>query len=286
MHSDLSSSIGSSHAPTYPLHLHVLGSGSKGNCALIEGPQGFIMIDNGFSRREVLRRMDKLGLDATRVQALILTHEHSDHVGGVSVWCKKFDGALFASDRTTATRPYLDALPFTSFAAGDTFEVAGIRVQSFATSHDVVNPVGFRFSTKDDAIGFATDTGWLSDTAQGCLFDARILALESNHDVSMLKQGSYPLYLQQRILADTGHLSNDQAAEAVQSLVTKRTEHVIGMHVSQENNSPSKVVKNLSQALGAQLLNAVGTEALLERESGIAPLYIHVASQTEPRSFL
>lgn len=265
------------------LHLHILGSGSKGNCALIECPEGLIMIDNGFSRREVLSRMHELDLDEGRVRALILTHEHSDHVSGVTVWCRRFEGELFASKGTPSARKYLAPLPFTEFMPGDALDVAGVRVDTFPTSHDVVNPVGFRFSYGDDAIGYVTDTGTLTPGAWRALEGVRILAIESNHDVPMLRTGSYPRHLQDRIISDAGHLSNAQAAEAVRSLVTERTEEVVAMHISQENNRPSLAVRALADALGAELDNELGSSATLERSGGEA-LRIRPAGQNRPLS--
>lgn len=265
------------------LHLHILGSGSKGNCALVEGPEGLIMIDDGFSRREALSRMHALGLSEDDVRALVLTHEHSDHVSGVSVWCRRFEGELWASVGTPEARAYLAALPFEEFEPGQEIEVAGVRIETFSTSHDVVNPSGFRFSCGRDAIGYATDTGTLSHVAQRALRDVRILALESNHDVPMLRTGPYPRVLQDRILSTRGHLSNDQAAEAVGSLVTNRTEQVIAMHISQENNRPSLAVRALAEALGAHLDNELGSSATLERRDAPA-LRIRPAGQNRPFS--
>ena len=268
------------------LHLHILGSGSKGNCALIEGPRGLIMIDNGFSRRETLARMHELDLSEGDVRALILTHEHSDHVKGMPVWCKRFDGELYASAGTPKTRECLSCLPFTEFSPGDVLEIAGVQVETFPTSHDVVNPVGFRFSFADDAIGYATDTGVLPPGAMRLLTDARILALESNHDVPMLRTGSYPRMLQDRILSDRGHLSNAQAAEAAPQLVTDRTEQLIAMHISQENNRPSLAVRALAGALGASLDDELGSSATLERGKGKPALHIRAAGQNRPVSLI
>lgn len=268
------------------LHLHILGSGSRGNCALIEGPDSLIMIDNGFSRRETLKRMHELGLSEDDVRALILTHEHSDHVSGVSVWCKRFDGELYASVGTSDVRKYLACLPFRCFSPGDVFEVCGVRVDTFATSHDVMNPVGFRFSCGGDAIGYATDTGVLLPDAMRLLADARILALESNHDVPMLRTGSYPRMLQDRILSERGHLSNKQAATALAQLVSDRTEHVIAMHISQENNRPSLAVRTLASAVGATLDNELGSSATLARKGGLPSLHIRSAGQNRPISVL
>lgn len=174
------------------LHLHILGSGSKGNCALIEGPQGLIMVDDGLSRRETLKRMAELGLSADSVSALLITHEHSDHIKGLDVWCKHWRGPLFASRNTLASKESLAHLPVEEFDPGDMLEIAGVRIQTYSTSHDVINPVGYRFDALGDSIGFATDTGELSSHAIDTLKDCRVLALESNHDVAMLRQGDYP----------------------------------------------------------------------------------------------
>ena len=244
------------------------------------------MIDNGFSRREVVRRMHELGLNEHDVRALLLTHEHTDHVSGISVWHRAFPVELFASVGTPETRAYLASLPFCEFIPGKTFTVAGVEVRTFATSHDVVNPTGFRFSCAGDAIGYATDTGCLSDDACDALGDARILALESNHDVPMLRCGPYPRYLQERILSDRGHLSNAQAADAAARLVTERTEQLVAMHISQENNRPSLAVRQFAEALGADLDDDLGSNATLVRGSGRASLHIRAAGQNRPVSIL
>ncbi len=267
------------------LHLHILASGSKGNCALVEGPEGLIMIDNGLSRKATLERMHELGLREDDVRALILTHEHGDHVSGVTVWCNRWQGEMYASRHTAAQRKYLAGMPFCAVDPGDAFAVAGVEVQTFATSHDVVNPMGFRFECAGDAIGYVTDTGVLPAAARETLCGARIIALESNHDVPMLRTGPYPRYLQDRIVSDTGHLSNAQAAEAACEIVTSRTEHLVAMHISQENNRPSLAVRSLAEALGAELDDELGSSATLARETGPA-LHIRPAGQNRPISLL
>lgn len=262
------------------LHLHILGSGSKGNCALVEGPQGLIMIDNGLSRRETLKRMAELGLSADDVAALVITHEHGDHIKGLDVWCKHWDGPVYTSRDTLASKECLAHLPIEEFDPGDTFSIAGVRIQTYSTSHDVVNPVGYRFDAQDDSVGFATDTGELSSRAINTLKDCRILALESNHDVAMLRQGDYPRFLQERILSAKGHLSNDQAAEAARALVTDRTEQLIAMHISQDNNRPSLTVKSYASSLGARLDVELGSTAT--RVQGSHTLTIRPAGQYRP----
>ena len=264
------------------LHLHILGSGSKGNCSLIEGPQGLIMIDDGLSRRETLKRMAELGLSADNVSALLITHEHSDHIKGLDVWCKHWRGPLFASRDTLTSKESLAHVPIEEFDPGDELEIAGVRIQAFSTSHDVINPVGYRFDALGDSIGFATDTGELSSHAMNTLKDCRVLALESNHDVTMLRQGDYPRFLQERILSAKGHLSNDQAANAARELVTDRTEQLIAMHISQDNNRPSLTVKSYARALDATLDDEIGSTAT--RHSGSRQLTIRPSGQYRPLS--
>lgn len=236
---------------TPEIHLHVLASGSKGNAAVVEGPGGLVLVDCGISRRALLARAGELGVDVERAVAVVLTHEHSDHVGGLTVLCNRFEGRLLATAGTVAARRYLTELPFELIGRSDEVELAGMRVRTFPTSHDVADPVGLRFSTDDDALGFCTDTGELGDEALDALSGVRILALESNHDERMLATGPYPAYLKARVAGPTGHLSNAQAAAALRQLVCEDTETVVAMHLSQENNRPSVCLRELADAVGA-----------------------------------
>ena len=151
------------------IHLHILASGSKGNACVVEGPRGSVLIDCGLSRRALFARAAELGIDMGRVQALLLTHEHSDHVSGVTVFANRFDGGLYATAGTVAGRSYLKGLRFTTFAPGDELEVAGMRVRTFHTSHDVADPVGFCFECGGDKLGYCTDTGVLTAEAREAL---------------------------------------------------------------------------------------------------------------------
>lgn len=264
------------------IHLHVLASGSKGNAAVVEGPGGLVLVDCGISRRALLERAGQLGLDMGRVTTVLLTHEHSDHVGGLTVFCNHFDGELVTTAGTAAARGYLSALPFTLIGHSDAFEAAGMLVEAFPTSHDVADPVGFRFSTDDDALGYCTDTGELGAEALERLSGVRILALESNHDERMLAGGPYPAYLKQRVAGPTGHLSNAQAARALGSLVTEDTETVVAMHLSQENNRPSVCVRTLAEAVGA--VPVQGEDGRPEARPADGGLSICCAAQDWPLS--
>lgn len=246
---------------TPKIHLHVLASGSKGNAAIVEGPDGCVLVDCGISRRALLERAAELGVNVSAISAVVLTHEHSDHVGGLSVFCNHFDGELVATAGTVAARPYLSRMAFHVIDHSESFELAGMRVRAFPTSHDVADPIGLRFSVEDDVVGFCTDTGELGDEALDALTGARVLALESNHDEGMLRQGPYPAYLKRRVASATGHLSNRQAATALAGLVGTDTETVVAMHLSHENNRPSLCVRELAEALGASAANDAFTEA-------------------------
>lgn len=241
------------------------------------------MIDDGISRREVLKRMHELELCVEDVKALVLTHEHSDHIKGLAVWCKNWSGPMFCSSQTQHAKSALEELPFTPIEPGCAIDIAGVHIDTFSTSHDVAGPMGFRFSYEEDSVGYVTDTGIITEGAEATLPDARILAIESNHDVPMLRCGSYPRFLQDRIVSSTGHLSNQQAAEALPALMGPHTQHVVAMHISQENNRPSLAVRALAESIGANLDNELGSSATLTRQNG-ETVHIHAAGQNRPIS--
>ncbi len=265
------------------LSLHILASGSKGNATVVEGPEGSVLIDCGLSRRSLMERADELGVDMGRISAVFLTHEHSDHVGGLSVFCNRFSGGLYSTAGTIAARSYLSDLPFTLISANDAVLIGGMRVRTFHTSHDVADPFGLRFDLVGDggelldSIGYCTDTGVLTEEALDALENVRILALESNHDRRMLAEGPYPAFLKRRVGGDFGHLSNLQAAEAARQLIGPDTETFVAMHLSEKNNRPSVCIRTLAEALGAEAADSTFTEA--RRADG---LRILAASQNRP----
>jgi len=263
---------------TPEIHLHVLASGSKGNAAVVEGPKGNVLVDCGISRRELMRRAAELGVDMERVGAVLVTHEHSDHVSGLSVFCNHYDGPMYATAGTVAGRSYLTEMPFTLVDHSQDLELCGMHVRCFPTSHDVNDPMGFRFETGGDAVGWCTDTGYVTDEAMDALYGCRVLGLESNHDEKMLASGPYPAFLKTRIHGETGHLSNDQTAAILPFLVTSDTETVVGLHLSLENNRPSVCVRTLAPAVGAGAANDVFTEA--RTSDGL--LTVCVATQDRP----
>ena len=265
------------------IHLHVLASGSRGNAAVVEGPGGSVIIDCGLSRSELLRRADQLGVDVEGARAVLVTHEHSDHTSGLRVLANRCDADLIATAGTASGRSDLLALPFTLVSHDETLELAGMVVTAFPTSHDVADPMGLRFAVVDgdgevvDAVGWCTDTGYLTAEALGALRGVRILGIESNHDSDMLARGPYPAFLKRRVAGERGHLSNDQCAEALPLLVGPDTETVVALHLSEKNNRPSICIRTLAAALGAEV-----DESGLEARTPDGRVSITCASQTEP----
>ena len=254
------------------LRLHVLGTGSKGNSCVLETPQACILIDCGLSCRQIFTRMQALGLDPARLGAIIITHEHTDHIAGLRVTAAKARVPVFASHGTATSEPWPRGVLVEEMRARESLTVCGVRVTPFAVPHDAAEPLGFRFERAGDAVGYCTDMGHLTDEAGEYLRDARILALESNHDPAMLSAyPGYPYALKLRIGGDSGHLSNDQAAGALSELVTSATQTLVGMHISQHTNLPSTCRR-----------------ALLTGRRSLAPtqqLRVVVGSQEHPLSF-
>ena len=258
------------------LRLHVLGSGSQGNCCVVECPDGLLLVDAGLTCKQIFVRMEALGLDPQRVRAILVTHEHTDHIAGLRVTTKKLGVPVFASAGTHTSQPWRKAgdIPAETLVPRTPLSLCGINVTPFAVPHDAAAPFGFRFERAGDAIGYCTDLGSVTEEAGTYLADARILALESNHDPAMLRSyEGYPAHLKARIAGDSGHLSNPQAAEAIATLATTRTETVVGMHISQHTNLPT-----------------VCRETLLEGRracpSETGALRVMVASQIRPLSCL
>lgn len=245
------------------LALHVLGSGSKGNAAIVEDVASGrgVAIDCGLCKRDFMGRAREAGFDPARLDAVLLTHDHADHVKGLGP-------VMRGLAKQTGSTPDLFALREVALASSEVRKLEGlcdvrtlrldepfsfgdITVVPFRTSHDAAASCGFRIEGADgDVVGYATDTGLVTDEAHEALSGARVLAIEANHDVKMLREGPYPYALKRRVGGDLGHLSNDQAAVELERLLTSRLECVVGMHLSENNNLPSLARRALGEVLG------------------------------------
>jgi phosphoribosyl 1,2-cyclic phosphodiesterase len=247
--------------PAPALRLCVLGSGSKGNAAVVEYAGHALLIDCGICKRDFFERCATLGIEPASIEAVLVTHEHTDHTKGLGVVLRGLakngvHPALFASDAARAasrdilsTCEYCDQLPL---APGAALAIAGMQVHVFGTSHDAADPLGFRFEADGDSLGFMTDTGVVTDQAHDALRGCRILAIEANHDETMLRTGDYPWALKQRISGDGGHLSNAQSATELERLLHQGLQQVVAMHVSENNNTFRLPVRVLSEVLARQ----------------------------------
>lgn len=230
------------------LRIHVLASGSKGNASLVENiatGEG-VLIDCGICKRDVLSRSAEAGFDLGKLKAVLITHEHSDHTKGLKVLYRELakqglQVPLFVNQATYANSKNIqEAAQLTEVVgldAEDQLSLAGMEVFAFDTSHDAASSFGFRLWAGEDALGFMTDTGVVTGAAHEALQGCRVLALEANHDPTMLKNGPYPRALQERVSSEHGHLSNGQASEELKSLLHPGLEEVIAMHISENNNT-------------------------------------------------
>lgn len=226
------------HTPR--LRCIVLGSGSAGNCTAVTDGETTVLIDCGLSARETSRRLGSAGIDAHSVSAVLITHEHSDHVRGLEVFCRRHatSAVVWASHGTRRAAGLDDVVAeVVSLKPGDPVRIGELDVFGFRTSHDAAEPFGYRLSRGDDAVGIATDTGVLTAETAEALAGCSVIALESNHDVEMLERGPYPAFLKRRILSRDGHLSNADAADALEKLASDELRHVFGMHRSRTNNT-------------------------------------------------
>lgn len=256
----------SSSDTRFPLRLHVLGSGSKGNAAIIENTaaaQG-VLVDCGLCKRDFLARCAEAGFDPAALAAVLITHEHTDHTKGLGVVLRALakQGVrpllLTSPAVREASAPLNEVLDqglcaFAPFGAGDTLQLGGMDIRVFATSHDAAESFGFRFQCGADAVGYMTDTGIATAEARAALVGVRVLALEANHDRAMLEAGEYPYHLKVRIASERGHLSNEQAAAVLADLAHSGLQTVVAMHVSQNNNTyrlPREVLEATLRKLG------------------------------------
>jgi phosphoribosyl 1,2-cyclic phosphodiesterase len=218
-----------------------LASGSSGNCVYLASPKTRLLIDIGLSCKMITERLESIGVRPEMLDAILITHEHSDHCQGLSTICKRWRTPILASSGTWRN---LD-LPFDlssnrriDFIPGQRIGIGDLNVIPFELPHDANMPTGFRIEGPTTSFALATDLGHLSENVRRQLEGVEVLVFESNHDIEMLRLGPYPAYLKRRILSQRGHLSNDQSGESLSELVGKHTKAVFLAHLSKQNNRP------------------------------------------------
>jgi phosphoribosyl 1,2-cyclic phosphodiesterase len=243
-----------------------LGSGSRGNATLVESGSTLVLVDCGFSCRETERRMARLGRSPEQLAAVLVTHEHGDHLRGVPVLARKYrlpvwltrGTHLFMRDDATLDLHYLDGHHRQS--------LGGLEVCPYTVPHDAREPCQFTFSDGARRFGLLTDTGRVTTHIRESLQDCDALLLECNHDPDLLAQGPYSRSLKQRVGGPLGHLSNHQAAGLLAELDTSRLQHVVAAHLSEQNNRPELACEALAAALNCTTdwIGVAGQEAGLD----------------------
>ncbi|HJV49005.1 MAG TPA: MBL fold metallo-hydrolase [Geothrix sp.] len=251
------------------MHYAALASGSKGNCHALSDGERTLLIDAGISLRQIRQRLEALAFDPEGVQALALTHEHSDHIGALGVILRRTEWAILATPETRKAAEKAQGVQIPNhrwieLKAGQALDWEGWRVLPFALPHDAADPVAYRVEAGACACAVVTDLGHPTALVADHLQELDLLVLEANHDVDMLREGDYPPQLKARILSRVGHLSNASMAELLARICSPRLKRLVLAHLSESNNHP-----DLARFAAEEVLR--GTSVAL-----------HVAHQREP----
>ncbi len=239
----------------------VLSSGSKANCTLIEAGETRVLVDCGLSAKQTEARLAAIGVEPTTLKAIVITHEHSDHIAGLDVFARRHKLPVYLTEGTreaydvylaSATRDR--AAPAKAFERcliprGSTFSIAGIEVLPFSVSHDAAEPVGFRFSREGLVYVQCTDLGRVTTGVKEALRGAHAMCLESNHDEELLRSCEYPWNVKERILSNQGHLSNHTAGNLLFEIMHSDLNHVVLGHLSEHSNRPDVALSTVETYL-------------------------------------
>lgn len=224
------------------INLYTLYSGSSGNCALVTTDNTNILIDAGVSAAKIVNALNEVGVRPDEIDAILITHEHSDHIAGLDVFLKKFSIPVYANAETVSVlksslrNVYPDR--FREVRPFECFEIRDARIYPFDISHDAIHPMGYSIMDDETKISFVTDMGNINETILKIICKSEAVLIESNYDEKMLMSGFYPWNLKKRILGEKGHLSNDNAAWIATQLVSWGTKHIALGHLSENNNTP------------------------------------------------
>jgi phosphoribosyl 1,2-cyclic phosphodiesterase len=217
-----------------------LASGSSGNCYFAGRKESCILIDAGISCKQIEARMNLIGKNPSKIKAIFITHEHSDHKRGADVFARKFNVPIFATRKLVQTSFLCNKEDLIqTINPNETNLVAGIEIRSFLKSHKAIEPIGFALREKNgkEKVSIITDLGHVCENVAKEVSEANVLFLESNHDPEMLKNGPYPYFLKKWVGGDDGHLSNSQAARGVIENANKKLKEVVLSHLSEHNNT-------------------------------------------------
>ena len=253
-----------------------LVSGSSGNCQVVSDGRTTLLIDCGLSASRLSELLQSVGVSPLDLSAILITHEHSDHIKGAGVVSRKYGLPVFATEGTHSAIANC-GIPDENIryiSPDKPFSIGSVAVRAFSIPHDAIAPVGYSFFWGKTKLSVATDMGYMNSYILDNLKESTAVILESNHDIEMLKNGRYPEYLKRRILGNNGHLSNKDAANTVLKLLESGTRHIMLAHLSADNNTPRKAIMETAE---------------LAIENGITPgkdFSLAVANRFTPTKFL
>ena len=252
------------------LRFCLLGSGSSGNALWVATPDSAILIDNGLSFRQLKLRAAAAGESLNALRAVFITHEHGDHVNGVGTLARTLNLPVYMTAETRENLPRtVGELPCVEiFEGGEVIEEGGMKVTSFSVAHDAADPVSYTVEAGGVKLGLASDLGHASAVVRTKLLGSNALILESNHCPEMLRHGSYPPAIQQRIRGWHGHMSNQDACSLLAKLAHDRLDIVVLVHISESNNCP-----NLAYTMARQAVRHVSTEIHLATQDAPTPMF-------------
>lgn len=233
------------------MRICTLASGSKGNSIYVSNGETAILIDAGLSGVEIERRLQSKNIPIKSIDAIVVSHEHADHIQGVGVLSRRHDLPVYLSPQTNdAASAQLGKIrQIRHFSCGMDFSINTLTIRPFSISHDASDPAGFTIGSNGKKIGIATDLGIATTMVKEHLKDCRCIVLEANHDLRMLEQGPYPWPLKQRIKGRTGHLSNESSRELLMEVLHEQLSHVILGHLSETNNTPETALRVVTEQL-------------------------------------
>lgn len=268
-------------AGTMALYFTSLNSGSNGNCYYIGNKTEAVLVDAGLSCRETEKRMKKLGLDLNLVKAIFVSHEHGDHIKGVSTLANKYSLPVYITEKTAKHGPRLIGHLAKSFVAETAVSIGALRIIPFRKFHDAIDPHSFLIQQDEITVGVFTDIGKVCPDVIRNFKRCNAVFLESNYDEEMLENGKYPIYLKNRIRGGLGHLSNKEALELLTNHRPPALSHILLSHLSKENNSPEAAAAMFEQyANGTRIIVAsrYGSNAICEISVSCSPVIEKVAT--------
>ncbi len=228
-----------------------LASGSKGNCIYFGTDHTKILIDAGISTRAIKHKLEEINVDLADIDAILISHEHTDHIQGLRVLAYKYGIPVFANSETAKgiVEFFHDCPKFKIFSTGETFEYGDLEIHPFSIQHDTLDPVAFTIRVNSLKLGFCTDLGFVTSLVRIQLQDCDYLYVEANHQPSMVHATARPMFYKQRVLSRIGHLSNEACGELLKHVVTPKLKHVHLAHLSGECNSPETALSVIKEIL-------------------------------------